>query len=198
MPKIVLALDEEVSTFEPTKLEREKLYGKKSRLVVDAEGRACETAWLLADGSAVVGTGGTAHVYVDDGWTAFEPEERVQVGLDGAPVTKLASTLGVAQRLTRVAPATVLEITATTIYLLDGEELGPNLAGALRDGAIFEAPFLYRDGVEYERAFLLQNDQSIFAIIGRDHGFPMLEREALPIDVADGDEDADDLDFSMM
>ena len=50
---IVVRWGGEETAFGFTKVEREKLYGKKDRVVVDEQGRVCSSAWLTADGSAL-------------------------------------------------------------------------------------------------------------------------------------------------
>ena len=50
----VVRFGEEESTFAMSKIDREKLYGRKERLVVDEEGKACSAAYLTADGIALI------------------------------------------------------------------------------------------------------------------------------------------------
>ena len=52
---IVVRLGDEESAFGFTKVEREKLYGKKERVVVDETGRECDAAWLTPDGAVLGG-----------------------------------------------------------------------------------------------------------------------------------------------
>ncbi|MFN7699986.1 MAG: hypothetical protein ACK6CU_09960 [Deltaproteobacteria bacterium] len=197
---IVVLLDGEESAFGFAKVERDKLYGRKDQIVVDEQGRECSSAWLTADGSALVLSGGTAHVNVDDAWTAYEQDERRAVDLEGRPLETRPSTLGVAQDLTESSVERLLDCTTTVVYQLEAESIGPALAQALAAGKIFEAPFLYRDGLVPDAMFLLANDEGTFALVGRATGFDFVRREALPEpETAEREDELDaDLDFSMM
>src|SRR5687768_16953411 len=105
---IVVRRDGEESAFGFVKVEREKLYGKKQRVVVDEHDRTCAAAWLTADGTALVPNGGTAHVWVDELWDASEQAERVAVDESGQVLDMCPSTLGVAQEAMVVDPRRVL------------------------------------------------------------------------------------------
>ena len=72
---IVVRFQGEDSTFSFSKIERERIYGKKERVVVDEKGQTCSSAWLTADGSALVLSGGTAHVYVCLLYTSPSPRD---------------------------------------------------------------------------------------------------------------------------
>lgn len=190
----------EESAFDFVKVEREKLYGKKDRVVVDEQGRTCSSAWLTADGSALVLSGGTAHVWVDERFSAYEQEERRAVDLEGRPLDTKASTLGVVQELAEASVEELLDHTTSVVYQLEAETLGPVLREALAAGRIFRAPFLFRDGLTEDSVFLVQNDEGLFALVGRPTGFAFIRREALPEPetVLREDELDGDLDFSMM
>lgn len=185
--------------FALTKVEREKLYGKKERVVVDEEGRTCSPAWLTSDGTALVPLGGTAHVWIDETWGAHAVGERRAVDAEGRPLQPIPSTLGVAQDAVEVAPARVLEHVTHTVYELTPESLSDALRAALAKGSIFEIPFVYREGFEPDRAFLLASDEGTFALVGRPAGFAMLERTQLAAPAVEGEDELEgDLDFSML
>ena len=201
---LVLKLGDEESRFGILKVDREKLYGKKQRVIVDEQNRPCAPAWLTADGSALVPLGGTAHVWMDERWAATETEGRAAVDGEGKPLAEVGSTLDVAQAVEPVSPRTLLEHVTDTVYELDVELLGEQLKDALSRGNILSCPFAYRgghagpDGAPIERAFILQNDVGIFALVGRATGFQPLSREVLPPPEDEGDELEADLDFSML
>ena len=197
---ILVRLGETETEFAFAKVEREKLYGKKERVVVDEKGATCSSAWLTADGSALVLGGGTAHVHVDDRWDAYEPEERRSVREDGSPLVNLPSTLGVAQDLAPSTPSRLPDHTTTTVYQLEALALDPALDAALTAGTIFEAPFLYRDGPTPDVLFLVKNDEGVFALVAKPTGFAPIARasEAVTTRTEDEDELDGDLDFAMM
>jgi hypothetical protein len=198
---IVIRLGGEESAFAFSKVEREKLYGRKQRIVVDENGRTCQPAWLTADGTALVPNGGTAHVWVDDQWNAVEQDGRMAVDEAGTPLELRPSTLGIAQDAREVEARRVLDCVALAVYELAPENLSPAVAAALSSGKFLEIPFRYRDAYDDEALFLLQNDDGYFALVARPTGFEMLEREAIPLAVGpgvEGDDIDDDLDFSML
>lgn len=199
---IVVSWDGEESAFGFAKVEREKLYGRKRRVVVDEQSRPCQAAWLTADGSALVPSGGTAHVWTDEQWNAAETEERLAVDEQGTALEAKASTLGVAQAAEIVDAARVLEHVTVSVYQLLPESISPKLAEVLASGAILEIPFRYREGYDEDAMFVLRNEEGLFALVGRPAGFEFLEREQAPLALdggaAEADELSDDLDFSMM
>ncbi|AKF05594.1 hypothetical protein [Sandaracinus amylolyticus] len=199
---IVLRLGDEESAFAFAKVERDKLYGRKQRVVVDEQNRACAQAYLTADGTALVPTGGTAHVWIDERWDAVEQDGRLPVDEAGQALELHPSTLGVAQDASVVDPKRVLDHVTSAIYQLDAEAISPKLEDVLAKGGIVEVPFCYRDGFDQDVLFVLKNDEGYFAMVAQPTGFEMLEREALPLAIEpsgeESDELSDDLDFSMM
>lgn len=193
-------LDDESSRFSFARLERERLYGRKERQVIDAEGKRCTSAWLSSDGAALVPTGGLAMLYVDNDFNTIERSILKAVDDQGVGIVPQPSTLGVAQLLEGPVPASrVLDYAIHTVYILTAEELGPKLAAALAGGKIFSVPFSFRDDSERQTLFLVANESGIFALVGSTLDFTMVRRDATPMDTsADSDELSDDLDFSMM
>jgi hypothetical protein len=201
--EIVLSLSGEVSSFRFTKVDRAKLYGRRERVIEDEQGNRCVSAYLTADGAALVPPGGTAHVYVDEGFDTIERGSLVAVDNDGKKLDIVPSTLGVAQELTPVRPQRLLDCVIASVYQLDANELGAGLKKALADGELFGCPYRYRDGYDSECLFVMQTDEGFFALVGRDTRFEFLPRELQPVaETAPTEEEEDelseDLDFSMM
>ena len=68
----------------------------------------------------------------------------------------------------------------------------------LKAGDVYACDFNYAASLEVERAFLLGNDQGLFALVGKPAQVAWVEegaRFAPPVDAADA---ADDLDFEML
>ena len=196
---IVVRLGDEESAFGFTKVEREKLYGKKERVVVDETGRECDAAWLTPDGAVLVPMGGTAHLWMDERWDAREQTDRAAVDAGGQPLTPRESTLGVPQPLREGDARRVLDVVTSNVYQLDPETIGARLAAELAAGKFFETAFAYRDGYEIDVAILLGNDEGTFALVGRPSGFELVSRDVHPSDAPAGPDDLDgDLDFGML
>ena len=195
---ILVRLGEEESAFGFTKVEREKLYGKKDRVVVDENGRECDATWLTPDGAVLVPMGGTAHLWMDERWDAREQTDRLAVDASGAALELKPSTLGVAQSLREVDARRVLEIVTNSVYQLEPETVGPTLQAALKEGRMFETPFSYRDGFDSDAAILLANDEGMFALVGKPSGFEMVSREVIAEEPGAPDDLDADLDFGML
>lgn len=195
---VVVALDGKVSTFSFSKVDREKLYGKRERVVVDETGAPCVGASLTTDGGAIIPPGGLAYAYLDDAWDTLERSEMKPVDASGAPVPIAPSTLGKEQPLTPTTATRLLDHTCTTVYELRPEEVSEALTAALAAGDIFETRFNYRDDYADAAAFLLANDQGTFLLVGEPSRFEMLRQEQQPAELSEEAEDTDDLDFGMM
>jgi hypothetical protein len=196
---LVFTLDGETSSFGLTKVDREKLYGRKERVVVDENGVACAIAHLLSDGDTVVPPGGTTALYVDSHFQAVERSALKAVDATGNPLPIVPSTLGVPVPLKHVDARRVLDHMVGGVYQLEPEELGANLRAALEAGQLFEGRYNYREGYDDSAAFLLKNDQGIFALIADRLDFEFLQRDAPPPEpAADAEALEEELDFSMM
>jgi hypothetical protein len=197
---IAVRLGSEPSTFSFSKLDREKLYGRKERQVIDPDGRRCTPAWLSSDGAALVPPGGLAMLYVDESFLTVERGSLKAVDQAGADLPLQPSTLGVEQELVPVDARAVLDHVIDTVYQLQPDALGPKLDAELGAGKIFRAPFNYRDDYALETMFLVRGDAGLFALVGKPHGFAMIRRDAAPAPTAADEQDelGDDLDFTML
>lgn len=197
---IVVNFDGAVSEFGLTRVSREKLYGKRVKVVVDEDGNPTESAYLTRDGAALLLKGAMAMLYVDDDFDVAERSDLQAVDPEGEPIEPVDSTLGVEQNLEGpIDPTRVLDHNAKAVYQLDPEAVSDSLKGLLADGKIFETKFNYRKGFDWNPAFLFQNEEGYFAVVGEEARFEFLYKEQAPV-LDDDDEDPfeeDDLDFSM-
>ena len=197
---IVVNFDGETSEFGLTRVQRDKIYGKKRRVVVDENGEDCVSASLTRDGATLLPSGSIASVYLNDQFEVCGRSDLVAVDTAGEEVATVDSTLGVETPLNGpIDPSRVLDFTSKAVYELDPQTLSEALAEGLEAGKIYETRFNYRKGFEDAPAFLLQNDEGIFALVGEDAEFDFLYPDVQ--DTFDDDEedpfDDDDLDFSM-
>ncbi len=198
---IVVNWEGEVSEFGLSRVQREKIYGKKKKVVVDENGEECTSAALTRDGSALLPGGSMASVYLNENFEVCERKDLVMVDEEGAAMESIESTLGVEQPLEGpIDPARVLDHLTKAVYQLDPAEVSAKLEAALKDGDIFETRFAYRSGFSDSPAFLLHNDEGFFALIGEEAGFDYLRPDEAPVAEDDDTDDPfedDDLDFSM-
>ncbi len=196
--QIVLSFGGGTSSFDIARLSREKLYGRKRRVVVDEDGSECQAGMLTEDGSTLLPPGSTAELYLDDGFDVVERADLRAIDASGEEVDPVQSTLGVSVEATRVPPERVLEFVTPVVYALDEAELDDALRAELEAGAIFETRFNYRTSYEDQACFVLKNEHGFFALVGRPTGFDHLRPEAPIADAGDEDDPfADDFDFGM-
>jgi len=200
---IVVDYQGETSSFGISSLRREKLYGRKVKMIVDEEGNPTESAYLTRDGTALLPSGSMAYLYVDDDYDVTERRDLTAVDPEtGETLEYLDSTLGTEQPLEGpVDPRRVLDHVAKAVYELDPEDVSDALRAALDAGDIFETRFNYSRSFDLDPAFILANDAGYFAIVGELQEFEFLYKEQAPAFDEDDDEDpfeGDELDFSMM
>lgn len=187
-----------VSSFQLSKLERQKLYGARRRIPVDGAGEPCSRAALTEDGAVLITAGMTAQGWFDPAGRQVESREIGARDGEGNPLEPVPSTLGEQQQLEGPVPATeVLDLSLTAIYRLEPESLDEGLAASLQEGSIWRFSFNYRPDYRAESAYLLANDEGIFALVGVPAASCFLEPNALP-PPEDDDESDDDLDFEML
>lgn len=196
---IVVEFEGEVSAFDITRVDREKIYGKRKKVVVDENGVECSQATLTRDGTALLPTGCMAMLYLNDKFEVCERSDLHAVGPDGKPLPEVDSTLGVQIPLEGpISARRVLDHLAKAVYELEPEELGAALRARLEAGEIFETRFNYRKGYDDAPAFLIKNEEGFFAIVGDPVSFEYLRNENTTVEVDDDEADPfeEDLDFS--
>ena len=199
--QILLKHGDDVASFDFKKLARDKIYGKRTRVMLDNDGEPCSRASLTADGSLLIEAGMTAQGYFDDEGTWIENKALVGLDPDGNVVDAVPSTLGVAQDLTGpVDPTELMDARIYAIYMLDAADLSDDLRARLEGGEIFSAPFNYRPDYRPEVSFILHNDEGLFALVGNpaEPAWVDLDLPAAPVvEEEDDDFDDDDIDFDM-
>ncbi len=196
--EVTVEFEGAVSRFALTRMTREKLYGRRRRVIVDEQGAACVAATLTLDGAALLPPGSTSDLYVDSAFDTVSRSRLRAVDSDGEPIEKVPSTLGVEQPLSGpVTPERVLDHVTNAVYLLDPTELAPGLLAQLDAGEIFETGFNYRDGYTLNPLFLLKNEAGVFALVAEPAGFEPVRKQLVPVETGEDPFADDDLDFSM-
>ncbi len=196
--QIVLSFKGAESAFGFSKLDRSKLYGRRMRQLLDSNGHACSRAALTADGSTLITAGMTAQGYFDDEGRMISTRDLVGLDEDGNTLDAVPSTLGVAQEAQVVDPVQVSDTRVHAVYMLDPEDLDPQLHDVLKDGQILGFDFNYRADFKSEKGFVVLNDEGLFALIGKPVQYTWSELDSLPpIDAGEDTEDDDSLDFGM-
>lgn len=196
--QIVLTFGGEESSFDFKKIDRAKLYGKRQRLVLDDDGKACVRAELSDDGTTIIVSGMTQQAYFDEDGEWVEYGELVGIDEEGNQAEEVPSTLGVAQGLQEARAQELSQNQTLAVYHLQPAEVSQTLQAALESGKLFKFPFNYRAGYSMETAFLLQNGEGIFALVTSDVTPEWCELKQVAVDTFADDGDIDDeLDFEM-
>lgn len=196
---LMVTLGQETFSFGLSEVERSDLYGSRKRVPVDGASRPCTRAALSQDGRVLVASGMSGQGYFDDDGRFIPRASLLGLAADGSVVAPQPSTLGVAQELRGpVGPAAVLDLELLSVYLLQPEQAQGTLQERLMAGDIFECDFNYAASLEVERAFLLANDQGLFALVGKPAPVGWVQEGATfapPLDDSPAD---DELDFEML
>jgi len=198
---IDIAFNGEVSSFEFAKVDRGKLYGRKTRVCLDAASRECAEARLTEDGRHILPNGTTASLYIDERGDAVSSKALVAVDSNGRPLPMLPSTLDEPQEVSGAVPLDdFLMHRVTAVYQLDDAAISPALDAALSRGDIFRVPFRNRPSCHDNPAFLLMNDEGIFLLIAEPAAFDFIEYDAASVEPADDEmsgDAPDDFEFGM-
>lgn len=193
---IIVVLDGKESSFDHAKLERTKLYGSRRRVPLDQDGQTCVKSSLTTDGLYLLQAGMTAQGYFDESGRWLQKNQLVGIGEDGQAMELKPSTLGAPQALEAVSPDTLLDYAVDAVYALDLMTLDADLQGRLAAGEVFCFKFKYGADFRLDTAFLLQNSEGIFCLVGT----PISPNWAEPGKISaveDEEESADELNFDM-
>jgi hypothetical protein len=196
---VILGFKGEEYSFVPSRVDRTKLYGSRKRVAVDAEGRTCTKAALSADGSVLISSGMTAqgHFTPEGCWVARS--EMVVLDPQGNKLDMRPSTLGVAQPLEGpVAPAELLALELSGVFLLEAEDLSSPLLASLKSGDIYRCPFSYAAALEAETAYIVANDEGVFALVGKRADIAWAQQGAVFVAEQAAEDEADELDFEQL
>jgi len=162
------------------------------RVALDAQGRACRTAWRTWDGVPVL-PGALADGYEDPDGATVPRGDVVATDAQGRPLRQLPATAGRPQRLEGPVPLDdLLAHAVTKVYAVTAHHLDPALRQSLGQGDIYRIAFRPRPSTSDPPAFLLANAHGIFLLQTAPCRLDWLTREQrVPVDlIADEEEDA--------
>jgi len=195
-------IGENIYDLEPLKLDRKKLYGWSEKLVLDKKGSECNSLSLYLDFAMLIPKGGIGLGSISSDGKWVEKSDMIYMNEDGTPATLVPSSYDGEIELNEVVSLeTFLEHNITSIYSLQGEENHPDFVKAIKENKeIFTFIFNYRADYEGDPAFLIENDDEIFVLVGKKIEFNLIGfDESSIIDESETLENEDDeFDFSMM
>lgn len=196
-----IRLEDATYNLAPTKVERRKVYGWTELRATDSEGQMCRSASLDSNGVTIIPTGAIKLGIVGEDGRWLDKSELQPVHSNGSKAELIQSSFDKGINLDKKASVEdLLDLLATSIYVLDGE--GVDDLAKKTENDIYSFRFNYNTDYEDSPAFLVSNGQQVFIIVGRKAQFEFLsldEAGDLNLEEDEPDElDLDDLDFSMM
>ena len=178
------------------KVDRKKIYGWSNVEVYDNNGSICKLAGL-AEGRYVMPSGSTSLVTLDNNGQSVSRSSLVGVDKDGKKVPIVPSIYDEKVVLNEASIDDYLTLAVKSVYQLSLEN-DDFLLDELNSGKIYHFIFNYRADYEGDDAFLISNENEVFAITGMcaELDFIGLENNEQELYQEDQEED-DDLDFAM-
>lgn len=184
----------------PAKVDRKKLYGWTETLALDDDGNECRLVSMDETGTVIIPAGGVGLGVLSPEMEWVDRSTLKAVTLDGQDASILPSSYSAPIELQEVVtPEEYLSHSITAFYQILGAD--PALVAAARD-KIYTFPYLYRDGYEGQRAFLMESDGNLYMMLGYLAPFELLGLDEVGIiedEEADDaeEEESDDIDFGM-
>jgi hypothetical protein len=203
MPRVLtLLLDGEEVPVVPVRIDRNKLYGSTEIEAFDEKGKPAEVKILAADGKTLIDKGGTALAIIDESGTSVDRRDLTPVDLDGEPVETVRSSFEAPNALKKAEPEDYLSTLVKSVYVLTPPEGGDIefLQDHLDSGQIYNLPFSWRGGMEYDDAFVLGSRSNAFMVVGKPAKleFVRLNQEAVLDLVEEKEIAADEIDFEAL
>jgi len=204
MPRILtLSIDGEEIRLTPVKIDREKLYGGVEIEAFDEKGKPAAIRVLAADGKTLIDKGGTALATLDENGSSIDRRTLKPVDANREPVETVPSSFDAPNPLNKASAEDYLSNLVKSVYLLTpagDEEPLDLLQDHLDTGQIYNFPFSYRGGLEYDNAFVVGSRSSAFMVVGRqaDLEFVSLNQEAVLDSIEEQEISADEIDFETL
>ena len=166
--QLVLSLDGEEFPVNLQKIDRERLYGDIEIEAFDEEGNEAFLQILDSDGKTLIDTGGTSLATMDEDGNSVDRKKLIPITSEGEEVEPVPSSFSAPNLLYEATIDEYLSHTVKSVYVLTPPE-GTNfdlLEDVLSGDSIYKFDFSYRGGLEYDTAFLVGNEKTVFMIIG--------------------------------
>lgn len=180
------------------KVDRKKIYGWTSIEVFDEDGSQCKLAGL-AEGSYIMPSGSTSLVSLNTKGEAVSRSALIGVNGEGKKVEKVPSIYDEKVMLREASLDEYLSMAVKSVYQLQIGENKESLLDELNSGKIYYFVFNYRADYEGDDAFLLSNENEVFAVTGMssDLEFIGLDEYEQELVINESEEEDTDLDFAM-
>jgi hypothetical protein len=203
MPRVLtLLIDGEEVPVVPIKIDREKLYGGVEIEAFDEKGKPAEIKILAADGKTLIDKGGTALATVDEEGSSVDRRKLIPVDPNGDQVQSVESSFNAPNPLKKTTAEDYLSTLVKSVYVLTPPEGGDIefLQDHLDTGQIYNFPFSWRGGLEYDDAFVIGSRSNAFMVVGKPAKleFVRLNQEAVLDTVEEKEISADEIEFETL
>ena len=147
------------------KVDRKKIYGWSTIEVFDEDDIKCQLAGL-AEGKIVMPPGSSSTVTLNTKGEIVSKSTLIGVDRDGKKVEKQPSVYDEKVMLQEATIDEYLSMAVKSVYQLHIEENKEVLLNELNSGKIFYFVFNYRSDYEGDDAFLICNENEVFAVTG--------------------------------
>ncbi len=184
------------------KLDRKKIYGYTVVDVRDENGSKCSLATVSDDGQHILAKGCVGYTYLNER-NEYVPNSSIKmVDKQGNPIEKIISSFDLENiELEDASLDDYLKLYVKSVYQLtpEGDMDFSSLLDILKSCKVLYFKFNYRTDYDADDAFLLQNDDAIFMVIGQISEFQFIGLEKVTDDLLELEEDdEDDFDFGML
>lgn len=182
-----------------TKIDRDKLYGWTEIKYKDQNGNSCSYINMLDDGKTMVGSGGLSLKSIDENGEEIDKTKLVATYIDGSPAVLNPSVFDVETELNDSKDVyDYLNMDVKSVYQLGIKEGLDDLIEILKEKTTLYFKFNYRAGYDSDDAFLIHQENNIFAVIGKIANFSYSSLNAtVQLEEVVEEENTDDLDFNL-
>lgn len=193
--KLRFQINDQGFEFSITKVDRDKLYGKKELIATDHTDRSLQKGFLDEWGSVVIASTGMGYVDKDLCWHG--KNELVAVDVMGNHLELKPSSFDEpVPLLDTVSLETYCEYEITSVYIMEGFDKETFIPMIDLPDQLYSFPFVYRATYDAKTAFLNVVGENLFMTIGTRAELEFLSKpQRTDLDL---EEDDDDIDFSMM
>ena len=200
MPRTAsLSLNDQTFNVAFTKLDRKKIYGWTKTEVFDDQDQLCALA-TIADGQHILPSGSVAMASFNDRGEYVSKSSLIGLDDKGKKVEKVPSIFDAPAILKAIDLDEYLSLNVKSVYQLTLSEGKEVLIEILNSVEIFHFMFNYRSDYEADDAYLISNEDAIFAVVGKKANLEYIgldnKEEELPEEPEIVDED--DFDFGML
>ncbi|MCJ8331727.1 MAG: hypothetical protein HRT89_04665 [Lentisphaeria bacterium] len=199
---LAFQIDNTELSCELNKVERKKLYGWVDKKAYDRDGNPCYLGSLSKDGLYIFGKQSFDAGFVSDDGDWVEKTELQAYSVDNKEIQKVeASFKGIVDVSETVSIDEFLMYNIRSLYELSGDNSTVLLEKVKAADGIYKLSFNYVASYFPDTAFLIENDDSLYMLIGKQSNFNFVARDdAADLNETDeeSEEEDDFMDFGMI